>query len=214
MEFSTFVKERLEREESSKKTILCTNMRYKHDVMKNLNDDEIVAICKDCSSWRQSVISCKGSMFEKCIESMFLEEGIPFVKQVVIDHDGNIVSKGVQRRRQRCYHVVDFIIGDKLGSDKIEDFIVVSVKTTCRERWTQDDWTLKHYPKKYLLVTLSNDYPSSLRFKESEKRKILTMCPKKVDDRIYKLSLDDLMRELNIGGVESGCEKGGNVGHV
>jgi hypothetical protein len=52
------------------------------------------------------------------------------------------------------------------------------------------------YSIKYILLTLSNDYPSSVRFRETEQRKIITCFPKLKDDRIYKLNYEDLINKL------------------
>ena len=51
-------------------------------------------------------------------------------------------------------------------------------------------------PKLYILLTISNDYPSSVRFEESSKRKIITCIPKKKDDRKFKLNFENLIDEL------------------
>jgi hypothetical protein len=58
--------------------------------------------------------------------------------------------------------------------NNISDYIVLSCKVTCRERWTQDNWSLVHKPKKFILLTLTSDYPTSKRFCESNIRKIIT----------------------------------------
>ena len=100
-------------------------------------------------------------------------------------------------KKKRCYHDVDFVIGDsiKIGQS-ITNHKVISCKTTCRERWTQDNWTFTYSPTKYILLTLSNDYPPNLRFRESEYRKIVTCNPKKKDDRVYKLKFEELLDEM------------------
>ncbi len=51
------------------------------------------------------------------------------------------------------------MIGNITIGQSVENYIVVSTKTTCRERWSQDNWTLIYQPKLYILVTLSDDYP-------------------------------------------------------
>ena len=74
---------------------------------------------------------------------------------------------------------------------------MISCKTTCRERWTQDEWTLQWIPKLYILLTFANDYPPSKRFKEGPTRKIITCLPKKREDRIFPLSYDNLYTEIS-----------------
>jgi hypothetical protein len=73
---------------------------------------------------------------------------------------------------------------------------VISCKTTCRERWTQDDWSFTFAPKLFILLTISNDYPPTERFREGEKRKIITCLPKQHDDRKFTLNFEDLIDEL------------------
>lgn len=43
---------------------------------------------------------------------------------------------------------------------------------------------------------MNDDYPSSDRFKENEKRIIVTSQKKKNDDRIYKYGFEDLINCL------------------
>lgn len=125
------------------------------------------------------------------------EKSIKYFRQVSINNDGIIVGL---RSMNNC-HVIDFVIedGEPVSVGKsIRLYKVLSCKTTCRERWSQDNWSLVHKPKLFLLLTLSNDYPSSERFKESRDRKIITASPKKRDDRTYKLNFDDLPRCLAV----------------
>ena len=74
--------------------------------------------------------------------------------------------------------------------------MVISCKTSVRERWNQDEWTFKHKPKLYILCTLSADYPNSAKFQEGTTRKIATNKVKKKDDRKYKLDLEDFLNEI------------------
>ena len=74
---------------------------------------------------------------------------------------------------------------------------MISCKTTCRERWTQDDWSYTFAPKLYILLTISDDYPPTQRFREDTKRKIITCLPKKKDDRLFKLHFENLIDELH-----------------
>ena len=39
-------------------------------------------------------------------------------------------------------------------------------------------------------------YPSTQRFREDMKRKIITCSPKKKDDRLFKLNFENLIDEL------------------
>ena len=97
----------------------------------------------------------------------------------------------------KCYHIIDFVIGENIDVGKsIADYKVISCKTTCRERWTQDDWCFTFAPKLYILLTISNDYPTTQRFREDARRKIITCLPKKKDDRLCKLNFENLIDEL------------------
>ena len=77
------------------------------------------------------------------------------------------------KKKKTCYHNIDFVIGTDIKVGKsINNYKVVSCKTTCRERWTQDDWSFVFAPKLYILLTISDDYPPIQRFRENVKRKI------------------------------------------
>ena len=101
------------------------------------------------------------------------------------------------KKKKKCYHIIDFVIGENIKvCESITNYKIISCKTTCRERWTQDDWSYTFIPKLYILLTISNDYPSSQRFGENEQRKIVTCLSKKNDDRIFKLNFENLIEEL------------------
>jgi hypothetical protein len=89
------------------------------------------------------------------------------------------------------------VVGENIEVGKsITDYKVVSCKTTCRERWTQDDWSYTFIPQLYILLTISDDYPPSTRFEEGVNRKIITCRPKNKDDRNFKLNFENLIDEL------------------
>ena len=165
-------------------------------IVPEINDTVIIELYNKSISIHQSKNQGNGSFLENDILIKFLDENkISYKKQVTIDKSGIII--GFNKKREKCYHVVDFVIGENIEIGKnIVDYIVISCKTTCRERWTQDDWSFTIIPKKYILLTISDDYPNSERFRENEKRKIITCIPKKTDDRIYKLNFEDLFNEL------------------
>ena len=147
-----------------------------------------------------SIHQCKnqgnGNFLENDILVRFLHENnISYKKQVTINKNGIII--GFNEKKVKCYHIIDFVIGENIELGKtIQDYKVISCKTTCRERWTQDDWSYTFIPKLYILLTISNDYPPSERFRENIKRKIITCIPKRKDDRIYKLNFENLIEEL------------------
>lgn len=135
-----------------------------------------------------------GDVLEQVISDMLDSYGVLYRKQVTIDNTGIII--GFQQKK-RCYHIIDFVVGDVQVGKSITCYKVLSCKTTCRERWTQDDWSLTLYPLLYVLVTTSDDYPSSMRFREDESRKIVTCRPKVKDDRVFKLNFDDILKLIS-----------------
>ncbi len=162
-----------------------------------LSDDLLKEVYQKSISLHQRNAQGNGYFLENNIIKDFLDsEDLKYKTQVTIDKEGIIV--GFNHKKNRCYHNLDFVVGEDISVDRsIRDFKVLSCKTTCRERWTQDDWSHQIPPSKYILITTSNDYPSSKRFRESENRKIITCKPKKRDDRIYKLGFEDLLGEIS-----------------
>jgi|LauGreDrversion4_2_1035121.scaffolds.fasta_scaffold51168_2 hypothetical protein len=173
-------------------------------ICPHLPKDIYLDIFNKCISIHQSNNQSNGSFLENEVASELSEKNIPFRKQVIINKDGSIIGfneknnkKTSNEKKSKCYHIVDFVIGDNINiNTSITEYKVISCKTTCRERWTQDDWTFTYNPLKYILLTIANDYPSSTRFRETDKRKIITCYPKKKDDRKYKLNFENLIDEL------------------
>ena len=161
-----------------------------------LSDNELIMMYNKSISIHQSKIQGNGSFLENDILIPLLNEiNICYRKQVTVNKSGIII--GFNEKRDACYHIIDFVIGENIKIGKsISEFSVISCKTTCRERWTQDDWTYVFKPKLYILLTISDDYPCSSRFREDEQRKIITCFPKKKDDRIFKLNFDNLIETL------------------
>jgi hypothetical protein len=162
----------------------------------SLSDDLLLEIYNKSISIHQSNIQGNGNFLENnIVVSELLSKNIKFRQQVTISKDGVIV--GFNEKKSKCYHIVDFVIGDNIEIGKsITEYKVISCKTTCRERWTQDDWTYTYIPLKYILLTISNDYPTSIRLRENDKRKIITCYPKIKDDRKFKLNFENLIDEL------------------
>ena len=162
-----------------------------------LNDNELLQLYNKSISIHQSKIQGNGDFLENDILVGILDKNkIPYKKQVTINKSGIIV--GFNEKKGKCYHIIDFVIGENIEVDKsITDYKVISCKTTCRERWTQDDWSYNFAPKLYILLTISDDYPPTLRFREDTKRKIITCLPKKKDDRLFKLNFENLIDELH-----------------
>uniref|UniRef100_A0A6C0H6A6 Uncharacterized protein n=1 Tax=viral metagenome TaxID=1070528 RepID=A0A6C0H6A6_9ZZZZ len=161
-----------------------------------LQDEMLIELYNKSISMHQSNIQGNGDFLENnIVVSELTKHNIPFKRHVTISKDGIII--GFNKKKSKCYHIIDFVIGNNIEVGKsITEYIVVSCKTTCRERWTQDDWSFTYIPSKYILLTISNDYPSSVRFRETEQRKIITCFPKSKDDRTFKLSFEDLIDEV------------------
>ena len=161
-----------------------------------LTDIELLQLYNKSISIHQSNIQGNGDFLENDIlVGMLDKNNIPYKKQVTINKSGIIV--GFNQKKEKCYHIIDFVIGENIEVGKsITDYKVVSCKTTCRERWTQDDWSYTFAPKLYILLTISDDYPSTQRFREDIKRKIITCLPKKKDNRLFTLNFENLIDEL------------------
>ena len=145
-------------------------------------------------SIHQKVKSMSGKLLEKSISDLLSSHHIAFKEQVAINSNGIIIET---KANSMC--VIDFVLGHNISPGKnIKDFIVISSKTSCRERWNQDNWTLTYSPTKYFLVTLYDDYPQPEKFGESNTRKLVTEKAKKTDKRKFKLNFDDLVKDINI----------------
>lgn len=167
-------------------------------VVASLSREEALALDRVSRSYRQSGIQKSGMFLENVVADELARNGLSFERQVTIDKRGVIVGLHVKSAK-KCYHVVDLVVG--MGSDiavgePIAKYGVISCKTSCRERWTQDGWSFEHAPRMYVLATASDDYPPSDRFRESRARKIVTCKAKNKDDRAYKLGFGDLIGEF------------------
>jgi hypothetical protein len=159
----------------------------------SLSDDILKRIYIASVSIHQRKMQSNGHHFEMLISEILAQNCIKFKQQVTINSDGIIIGFN---KKEKCHHIVDFVIFDieeSIINSHISNYIVLSTKTTCRERWTQDSWTTTLKPKLYILATLSNDYPLSSRFNENTHRKIITSKPKKRDGRTYKLDFSNLI---------------------
>lgn len=76
-----------------------------------------------------------GNSFEKSIEDLHSMNNIKFYKQVWVDSDGNIHKK---KPKDISVHKHDCLIPSKSENNNIADMIVISKKTTLRERFRQD----------------------------------------------------------------------------
>ena len=189
--FNTFLTEEYAQHNLGKQK---SNIQRLKQVLPEKTEDELIKIYNECVSIHQSKIQRGGEFLEKQICEFLGKNNIPFKTQVSINKEGIIVGFNIKKS---VSHVVDIVIGGDIEIGKsITEFDVISCKTTCRERWTQDNWSFIHKPQLFILATLSDDYPPSKRFNECETRKIITSKPKLKEDRIFKLNFDDLLSLL------------------
>ena len=188
-----YVLSRMEENKLIKNSLIIQKLKQ---IVPLLTDVESLQLYNNSISIHQSKIQGNGNFLETDILVGMLDKfKIYYKKQVTINKSGIIVGFNV--KKEKCYHILDFVIGESIEIGKsITEYKVISCKTTCRERWTQDDWSYTFIPKLYILLTISDDYPSSTRFREDIHRKIITCIPKRKDDRIYKLNFDNLIEEL------------------
>lgn len=188
-----YVLSRIEENKNSKKIKIIQELKK---IAPSLSDVELLQLYHKSISMHQSKNQGNGNFLENDILVGILDKNnISYKKQVTIDKSGIIV--GFNKKKSKCYHIIDFVVGENIELGKsITNYKVVSCKTTCRERWTQDDWSYTFSPILYILLTISDDYPPTQRFREDTKRKIITCLPKKKDDRMFKLNFENLVDEL------------------
>lgn len=188
-----YVLSRIEENKNSKKIKIIQELKK---IAPSLSDVELLQLYHKSISMHQSKNQGNGNFLENDILVGILDKNnISYKKQVTIDKSGIIV--GFNKKKSKCYHIIDFVVGENIELGKsITNYKVVSCKTTCRERWTQDDWSYAFAPILYILLTISDDYPPTQRFREDTKRKIITCLPKKKDDRMFKLNFENLVDEL------------------
>lgn len=184
---------------SLKTAFLRTRLKYMEQIQKNIvqelsseiaepiKEPYLIKLYNKSISLFQSNKCTNGTVLEQFVESVLKEHNIEYRKQMKMNKNGILSASA-----DDIHHVVDFVIGDVSETD-VRKLVVLSCKTTCRERWTQDAWSLTIKPKRYILMTSGKDYPGSKRFQESSTRKIIALEPKQKDDRVYKLSFDDFL---------------------
>jgi hypothetical protein len=106
-----------------------------------------------CISLFQSNKSKKGKTFERIIEDMFADEGVPFLSQGHVATNGMIVHN---KRGQHGIRKPDFILDAKIG-DSIQDKTIVSTKLSLRERKNQDINIASKCKRVYLLSANKDD---------------------------------------------------------
>jgi hypothetical protein len=186
------IRERIETYKNDEKIRWVKRLRDDIKKYEDWTDEEILQAHSVHFSVIQSMKSKSGSSLENIIEGYLEEYKIPFKRQVSIDKYGKINK----RSPTETFALPDIIIGSPEIGESISNYIVLSLKTTSRERAKQDDWTKTFPPKLFLYITAGNDYPAPEKFNESETRKIITDRPKTIDNRKFKLGFDDLIDSL------------------
>ena len=164
-------------------------LRAAHPKLSAFTDEELTALYQDVVSCFQSK---GGKFFEGKLEGYLREAGVPFRAQVHIDSNGYIVEG-----RSDGDTIPDLVFGNPVVGTHISGYVVMSLKTTSRERAKLDTaWTCKHPPKLFLYGTLERDYPSPKTFCEGPTRKMVCAAPRTRDARKFKLKFEDLVAEI------------------
>jgi hypothetical protein len=109
--------------------------------------DEVYNINKSIT---QSLRAKTGKKFEKLVADLFTKLGVSFQEQVLITSDG-IVSPSDSKS---VGHRVDFVIPKPTPNSSVENYIIISCKTTLRERFRQDTT----YPR-LVVITVDSNIP-------------------------------------------------------
>lgn len=167
-----------------------TSMRVKYPKLSTWTDDEIVSFSEDGNSYSQSRRCRGGKEVERFVEECLRASGVVFQAQVPMD------ANGILTKQRRGMKILDIVFGTPVIGDHISKYAVMSLKTSTRERGSEDDWTFTHKPSLYLYATLSNDYPCPEKFQESHTRKLVCATPKADDTRLFKLTFEDIPHEV------------------
>ena len=168
-----------------------STLRSRNPKLEGWSTEEILTLYNDSVSLHQSK---DGKFFEREIENQLQEAGIPFKAQVSINSEG-IVVKG--SKRGRGITIPDIVFGNPVVGTHISNYVVMSLKTSSRERAKLDTaWTFKTPPRAFYYGTLTNDYPDPVAFGETPTRKLVCATPRENDSRGFKLRFDDLIEEV------------------
>ena len=189
---NNYVLRKIQENKTEKEIQVIENLKK---ILPGLANEFYLEFYKRSISLHQSGNQKNGSFLEKIVREFLDKYNIPYKEQVTINEQG--INVGYYQKKKDCYHIVDFVIGENISiGDSITQYTVISCKTTCRERWTQDNWSFEFQPKLYILLTISCDYPPMKRFRESKTRKIISCSSKEKDEREFKLNFDDLISEI------------------
>jgi hypothetical protein len=166
-------------------------LKEKQPLIAGWSDDDVWKLYNDSFAVRQGMIGNTGigGWWERCIENILMDNQIPYKTQVFIDASGFVCGSCLGTR-------VDIVVGDVVLGKHISELTVISTKTSSKDRWKEDWWTLTHMPKLYVLAVINDEYPPPKTFQESSSRKILSINPKRKDTRQFKLTCESLIEEL------------------
>jgi hypothetical protein len=173
-----------------------TNIRQLQYIYPEINKTKIEEIYNSCIQLQKVQITNTNSFLVQMIKDFLKQNEIPYKSQVAVNYSGIIIEPF---KKTKKIHFIDFVIGNDIRVGRnISEFIVLSCKTSSKDKWATDNWmnTALTKPKKYILLTLCSEYPKSIRFQESNTRKIITSKPRLNDDRIFHLGYSDLLDEL------------------
>lgn len=182
------IQARYDTHKQEKRMRIAQTMRAKMPKYADWTDEEILTAHDGHVSLHQSK---DGKFMETLVETALREANIPFQAQVVIDKDGRIVER--KGKRMAGVTIPDIVLGTPVVGSYIGEYVVISLKTSSRERAKQDEWTRTHAPKCFYYATLTNDYPDPVAFGVSETRKLVSASPK--DERV--LRFEDLFARLS-----------------
>jgi DTW domain-containing protein YfiP len=107
------------------------------------------------ASTMQSDKSTAGSTFERALKEKAAARGIEIRPQIWVD----AATKPCPRKEM--VHKIDGYISRDAAPQTLKDCYVISKKTTLKERWMQDLWSVPHC-RKVLILTRETPNPSAL----------------------------------------------------
>lgn len=145
--------------------------KYIDDIIDKGQFDAMFNICLSVTN---SLKCSAGKNFEKCIEKIFIDNGIKYEDQIFIDNKGFFRKN----KRNRKGHTIDFVIPKPKYNTNIKTFKgdIITVKTTLRERYMQDKFLSIYNKSRLVLISLEKiDYePNILSIKIDKNKKEFT----------------------------------------
>lgn len=124
----------------------------------DVSHSQIEDLYNKCISIRQRAVTTKGKALENAIACLLDREKIPYLAQACVNKKHQIIAPA------KGYHRHDFIIDAAIG-DSYHDKIIISCKTSLRERFLQD---ANISCKKLFMITMDPKANSKLDLLESQ----------------------------------------------